>query len=101
MNFIKVILLIAVGLGIAWAADGPAQAPAQVQQPEVQQPGGQQPGDEQPDIEQLSQEELDAEMQRMEEALDESGLGESDEVVEFIPTKPLAADLPIALPSDI
>jgi len=96
VKFIKVILLLAVGLGIAWAADGPPQAPAQ-----VQQPGDQQSGDEQPDIEQLSQEELDAEMQRMEAALDESGLGESDEVVEFIPTKPLAADLPIALPSDI
>ncbi len=96
MKFIKGILLLAVGLSIAWAADGPAQAPAQ-----DNQPGGQQPGDEQPGIEQLSQEQLDAEMRRVEEALDESGLGESDEVVEFIPTKPLAADLPIALPSDI
>ena len=81
MKFIKVILLLAVGLGIVWAADEPAEAPAE----------GEQPG-----IEQLSQEELDAEMRRMEEAL-----GESDEVVEFVPTKPLAADLPIALPSDI
>lgn len=92
MKFIKGILLLAVGLSIAWAADGPAQD---------NQPGGQQPGDEEPGIEQLSQEQLDAEMRRVEEALDESGLGESDEVVEFIPTKPLAADLPVALPSDI
>ena len=50
----------------------------------------------QPVVEELSQEELDAEMERMEEALEQSG-----EVKEFIPQKPLAADLPVALPSDI
>ncbi len=87
MKLFKIILLLTVGLGTAWG---------QGDQPEVEQPAVDQPG-----VEQLSQEELDAEMQRMEEALDETGLGESDEVVEFIPTKPLAADLPIALPSDI
>ena len=47
-------------------------------------------------VEELSQEELDAEMERIEQAL-----GDTDEVKEFIPTKPLAADLPFALPSDI
>jgi hypothetical protein len=92
MKLFRIILLFVVGLGIAWA---------QGNQSEGNQSEGQQPVDEQSDVEQLSQEELDAEMQRMEEALDESGLGESDEVVEFIPTKPLAADLPVALPSDI
>jgi hypothetical protein len=80
MKFFRIIVILAVGFGIAWAAD---------ESPE-------QPGVEQPGVEQLSQEELDAEMARMEAAL-----GESDEVKEFIPTKPLAADLPIALPSDI
>jgi hypothetical protein len=49
-----------------------------------------------PAIEELSQEELDAEMERVEKAL-----GEVGELKEFIPTKPLAADLPVALPSDI
>jgi hypothetical protein len=82
MKFFKIILLLAAGLGIAWAE-------------------GEQPGVERPVVEELTQEELDAEMQRMEEALNESGLGESDEIREFIPTKPLSADLPIALPSDI
>jgi hypothetical protein len=75
MKFFRIIVILAVGFGIAWAAD---ESP------------------EQPGVEQLSQEELDAEMARMDAAL-----GESDEVKEFIPTKPLAADLPIALPSDI
>ncbi len=87
MKLFKIILLLTAGLGTAWG---------QGDQPEVDQPAVDQPG-----VEQLSQEELDAEMRRMEEALNESGLGESDEIREFIPTKPLSADLPIALPSDI
>lgn len=87
MKLFKIILLLTAGLGTAWG---------QGEQPVVEQPEGKSP-----DVEQLSQEELDAEMRRMEEALNESGLGESDEIVEFIPTKPLSADLPIALPSDI
>ena len=87
MKLFKIILLLTAGLGTAWG---------QGDQPEVEQPVVDQPG-----VEQLSQEELDAEMRRMEEALNETGLGESDEVVEFIPTKPLSADLPVALPSDI
>jgi hypothetical protein len=87
MKLFKIILLLTAGLGTAWG---------QGDQPEVEQPAVEPPG-----VEQLSQEELDAEMRRMEEALNETGLGESDEVVEFIPTKPLSADLPVALPSDI
>jgi hypothetical protein len=92
MKLFKIILLLTAGLGTAWG---------QGDQPEVEQPAVEQPAVDQPEVEQLSQEELDAEMQRMEEALNESGLGESDEIREFIPTKPLSADLPIALPSDI
>jgi hypothetical protein len=76
MKIVRTLLLIVGGLGIAWAAQESGEPPESV--------------------EQLSQEEMDAEMERIEEAL-----GESDEVVEFIPTKPLAADLPVALPSDI
>jgi hypothetical protein len=83
MKFLRIVFVLAVALGIAWAADESPEPAAQS--------GGDQPG-----VEQLSQAELDAEMERMEAAL-----GESDEVVEFIPTKPLAADLPVALPSDI
>ena len=87
MKLFKIILLLTAGLGTAWG---------QGDQPEVEQPAV-----DQPEVEQLSQEELDGEMRRMEEALNETGLGESDEVKEFIPTKPLSADLPVALPSDI
>ena len=48
------------------------------------------------EIEQLSEDEMDAELQRIEEAL-----GEMEELKEFIPSKPIAADLPISWPSDI
>ena len=76
MKFVRIGLLVICGMGIAWAAQESAE--------------------DQPAVEQLSQEELDAEMERMEQAL-----GDTEEPKEFIPTKPLAADLPVALPSDI
>ena len=44
----------------------------------------------------MSEEEVEAELQRIEEALNET-----EELKEFKPSKPLAADLPIALPSDL
>jgi len=46
-------------------------------------------------IDELSQAEIDAELARAEGMLDETG-----EVKEFTDTKPLPADLPLALPSD-
>ncbi len=76
MKFVRIGLLVICGMGFAWAAQESAEDQAAV--------------------EQLSQEELDAEMERMEQAL-----GDTEEPKEFIPTKPLAADLPVALPSDI
>jgi hypothetical protein len=83
MKIYKLILVLAVGFGIAWAENEPAAR-------------GENPGGEETGVEQLSQAELDAEIERVEAAL-----GDQDEVKEFIPTKPLAADLPVALPSDI
>lgn len=47
-------------------------------------------------INDLSQAEIDAELERVEQAL-----GVEEEVTEFTPSKPLPADLPVALPSDI
>ena len=49
-------------------------------------------------IESLSDEEIDRELKRIEAAV--AG-AETDELEEFTPSKPLAADLAIALPSDI
>ena len=47
-------------------------------------------------VEDLTQEELEAELKRVEEAL-----GDDEVLKEFVPTKPLAADIPIEFPSDI
>ena len=79
MKFVKIFLIVIGGLSLAWAAQEATEDPSET-----------------PVVEELSQAELDAEMERMERALDES-----EELKEFIPSKPLAADLPVALPSDI
>jgi hypothetical protein len=47
----------------------------------------------------MSREEMDAELKRAEAQI--SGAGRDTELREFRPTKPLPADLAIALPSDI
>ena len=47
-------------------------------------------------IDELSQAELDSELERVEQVL-----GDDEELTEFTPARPLPADLPIALPSDI
>ncbi len=49
------------------------------------------------EIEQLSEDELQAELERIEQ----EAAGSDDELKEFKPSKPLIADLPVALPSDI
>jgi hypothetical protein len=85
VHFVRSGLLIAVIASLSLAAQesgqeaGPDEAPADG-----------------PKIQELTQEELDAEMERVEQAL-----GKTGELKEFVPTKPLAADLPVALPSDI
>ncbi len=79
MKYLKISLIVVGGLSLAWAAPDATE--------EQSEPAA---------VEELSQAELDAEMERLERALDES-----EEIKEFIPSKPLAADLPISLPSDI
>ena len=107
MNIIKVTVLAAAALGAVWVAEvltglaiGSDASVLMAQDTE----GTSEPSvlagddvDQRPtEIEQLSQEEMDAELQRIEEALDET-----EELKEFIPSKPIAADLPISWPSDI
>jgi hypothetical protein len=79
MNHLAIALVLVGGIGIAWAAE---EATEQRQDTEV--------------AETMTEEEVQAELQRIEEAL-----GETDQLKEFVPSKPLAADLPIDLPSDI
>jgi hypothetical protein len=107
----KTSLIVFTGLGLTWAAgqvsdavlnpasakvvlaqaDNPADSPAD--QADSTPPDA----IDTPEIEQLTEEELDAELARIEDA---AGL-ENEELEEFVPSKPLAADIPISLPSDI
>jgi hypothetical protein len=79
MRFLRIAIVLAAGIGIAWAADEAADEPEETEFSDA-----------------MTEEEVEVELQRIEEAL-----GETDELKEFVPSKPLAADLPIDLPSDI
>ena len=67
------------------AADAPSGDPAQDESAETPTTV----------IDELSQAEIDAELARAEKVLNDPG-----EVKEFVGTKPVPADLPLALPSD-
>jgi len=107
----KTSLIVIAGLGLTWAAgqvsdavlnpasasvvlaqaDNPADSPAD------QADSTSSDAIDTPEIEELTEEELDAELARIEDA---AGL-DDEELEEFVPSKPLAADIPISLPSDI
>ena len=97
MKLLKVALVIAGGLGAAWAANVVTGSDtATVVLAQVEEPAASGDASAESDIEELSEAELEAEIARIEAAA-----GADDEVEEFVPTKPLAADIPISLPSDI
>jgi hypothetical protein len=77
-----IITLFLVLAGVVWAADEAPDSAAD--------------DDTAADSTGLSQQEIDAEMERINRALDET---ENPE--EYVPSKPLAADLPVDLPSDL
>ena len=115
MNLFRIGILALAAFGATWAAEQlvlsvtPAAEPVVVAQAEEvssapeagAQPAGDEAGDEAgapAQIEALSSEEIDRELERIEAAVAGADM---DELEEFTPTKPLAADLAIALPSDI
>ncbi len=101
MEWLKILVIGVAGIGVTWAAQQAtersaavvlAQAPAEPTaatdaETEVALPE---------EAESMTEAELEAELERIENAVDDS-----DELEEFTPTKPLAADLGVALPSDI
>jgi len=116
MKLIKVAAIAAGGLGLTWAAQqvtGPllglddaggrgvrvAQAPTRAEPEAAPEPAAGEDGAQATtDIEQLSEEEIAEELARIEAASTGQVL---DELEEFKPSRPLAADLAISLPSDI
>lgn len=109
MEIVKVGLVVMAGLGSTWVARAATDALLGVRGPAatlVQAPAappatgpaasGESPP---PVVPEMSREEMDAELRRAQAEL--SGAKNQDELREFRPTKPLPADLPVALPSDI
>jgi len=103
MDLIRIAAVATAGLGLAWGANqlwtgssggSPlvlSQAPQAGASAEEDAPGG---GS---GIEDLDEEALQEELDRITRAAESGG----DALEEFEPSKPLAADLPIELPSDI
>lgn len=113
MEILKVGLVVAAGLGSTWMAREATEALFGVPRPQfllqAEQPQqrssardggaqGVQPA-EASAVPELSREEMEAELRRAQEEL--GARAKDDELREFRPTRPLPADLAIALPSDI
>lgn len=79
MRDIALLFILSGCFGSAWAADDPVTESTDEAASST-----------------MTEDELEAELQRIEETVNDE-----DEVKEFVPSKPLAADLPIALPSDL
>lgn len=108
MEAIRALLVAGLGLGLTWAAaavtgGGP---PGEVRVAQAEAPpvaggtpasGETQGEDVRLDVPELSDAELEAELRRLEEVVGES----EEELKEFRPQRPLPADLPVPLPSDI
>ncbi|MDG1463324.1 MAG: hypothetical protein P8R04_07085 [Gammaproteobacteria bacterium] len=75
MEFLKVALVVSLGLGVTWAADQVV-----------------------PVIGSAEQAEIEKQLREIQETLGEDDAGE---LKDFIPSEPLSADLAIEFPSDI
>lgn len=112
MEFMKVSLVCALGLSLTWAVGvltgtsplkgtqpvlhATAQEGDSADLPDEQESSG--PGRDVPSpVKELTQEEIDAELARIETVLQ----GDEEPLKEFIPTRPVPADMPLELPSDI
>jgi hypothetical protein len=109
MEIVKVGLVVMAGLGSTWVARAATDAllgvrepvATLVQAPDAQPVAGPAAADKPapPAVPEMSHEEMEAELRRAQAEL--SGAKNTDELREFRPTRPLPADLPVALPSDI
>jgi hypothetical protein len=111
MNILRITLIASSALGVTWAAEQVVRRAAQDSVPvltQVETSRGDTPGGAQEQagasatgpepIAELSAEEVADELARIEAAVADA---EGEDLEEFTPSKPLAADLAIALPSDI
>lgn len=101
MEWLKILVIGLAGMGVTWAAQQAADRSATVvlaQAPDGTAAAADAGADADlpEESESMTEAELEAELERIEQAVDDT-----DELEEFTPTKPLAADLGVALPSDI
>jgi hypothetical protein len=105
MDRLKIGLVIAAGLGSTWAARVSTDAlfdtasPAMLTQSEEPGAAAGTPSPP-PAIPEMSREEMEAELKRARDGISGSPVQDAG-LREFRPTRPLPADLAIALPSDI
>ena len=101
----KAGFLIMAGMGATWVAYEASDAFLAPSVSRLTQATGAAPAPAAttPPIKQLSKEELEEELKKAQAAMSEAGSKDvsPDEIREFRPTKPLPADLPVSLPSDI
>ena len=107
MAVLKAALVVAGALGSTWAVReasdawlSPSVRPAaltQADQPPAQEPAG--AASAPAPVKQMTREEMEAELRHAQAEL--AGKASTAELEEFRPTKPLPADIAIALPSDI
>lgn len=113
---LRLTLLAAAAFGVTWAAEislrqavesSPVVVLAQAQAPAPETGAEAEPdtstGEPQSDMSQVklegpSEEEMEQELERIEAAIDGA---DTEDAKEFEPSKPLVADVPIDLPSDI
>ncbi|UCG71845.1 MAG: hypothetical protein JSV45_11345 [Chromatiales bacterium] len=111
MHMLRILLIAVAALGVTWAAEQVVRSAVQDGVPVLTQveTGGRAPaagtGEQAepeagtpPAIPEMSTEDMEDELARIEAAV--AG-AEDEDLEEFTPSKPLAADLAIALPSDI
>ncbi|MGI9329087.1 MAG: hypothetical protein ACR2QB_00080 [Gammaproteobacteria bacterium] len=115
MMVFRLTLLAVAAFGVTWAAEtslrqavesAPVVVLAQAEPPAVEAGSADKPattGEPQSDMSQVklegpSEAEMDQELARIEAAIDGE---DTEDAKEFEPTKPLVADVPIDLPSDI
>ncbi len=75
MDFLKVVLVVSLGLGVTWAADQVVPVTDSAEQAEVEK--------------------------QLQDIQDTLGQDDPGELKDFVPSEPLSADIAIEFPSDI
>ena len=84
MEIVRVLMVVATGMGLTWLAQQVVEGPQLHAQTPVAETAG-----------------SPAEGPAVDSVLDEAEAADADELEQFTPTKPLSADQAVSMPSDI